>query len=40
MTGEAEEEDWGCEYCRNNGKLMHGRCPECDAEYPDEEPTP
>jgi hypothetical protein len=31
------EEEWGCEYCRNDGRLNEGRCPKCDAEYPDEE---
>lgn len=30
-----KEYDWGCDYCRNDGKLFEGVCPECDAEYPD-----
>lgn len=25
-------DEWGCEHCRNDGKLTEdGRCPECDA---------
>lgn len=25
--------DLGCDYCLNDGKLLDGRCPKCDAEY-------
>lgn len=29
-----EPDDYGCEYCLNDGKLNDmGVCPECDAEY-------
>lgn len=31
------DDDWGCEYCRNDGALFEGRCPKCDAEYLDED---
>ena len=38
---ENDPEEWGCDYCRNDGRLidngMNPRCPECDAEFPDEE---
>lgn len=34
---EAAADDWGCDHCRNDGKLENGRCPKCDAEFPDEE---
>jgi hypothetical protein len=28
------DDDWGCEYCRNDGRLTDdGRCPKCDAWY-------
>lgn len=31
-------EDFGCEYCKNDGKLNENDCcPECDAQYPTEE---
>jgi len=30
------DDDFGCEYCRNDGRLVQGRCPKCDAEYPEE----
>lgn len=33
---DGDEDDWGCSFCRNDGKLVNGRCPKCDAEYPDE----
>lgn len=36
MTAEYDDE-WGCEHCRNGGKLTEGRCPKCDAEYPEED---
>lgn len=36
----SEEDDWGCEHCRNDGRLKDGRCPKCDAEFPDEEEEP
>ena len=36
VEGEPEY-DWGCEYCRNDGRLVHGRCPKCDAEYHDDD---
>lgn len=33
-----DEDDWGCEYCRNDGKLNeNGCCPKCDAEFDPEE---
>ena len=33
----ADDDDWGCEYCRNDGKLTPmGTCPKCDAQYDDE----
>jgi len=33
-----DAEEFGCEYCRNDGKLSPiGTCPICDAEYPDED---
>lgn len=32
-----DETEWGCEHCRNDGKLNESnRCPKCDAEFPDE----
>ncbi|NML88725.1 hypothetical protein HHL26_06545 [Sphingobium sp. TB-6] len=34
------EPEIGCDYCRNDGPLVHGgtpRCPRCDAEYPEED---
>ena len=31
------DDDWGCDYCRNDGALSDsGECPMCGAEYPDE----
>lgn len=37
-----DEEDWGCGYCRNDGRLNDlGVCPKCDAEYyPDKDREP
>lgn len=33
LTDKADD-DWGCDHCRNNGKLTSdGRCPECGAEF-------
>lgn len=33
----AADDEWGCEYCRNDGALSDsGECPRCGAEYPDE----
>lgn len=32
---EAAAAEWGCDHCRNDGKLENGRCPKCDAEFPD-----
>lgn len=32
-----EEYDLGCWHCRSDGPLAFGRCPICDAEYPDED---
>ena len=30
--------DWGCEYCRNDGKLnANNCCPKCDAQFDTEE---
>lgn len=26
-------EEPGCDYCRNDGALIDGVCPDCDAEY-------
>lgn len=35
------DEEWGCDYCRNDGKLNENNvCPKCDAQYPDEEEPP
>lgn len=35
---EIDDDDWGCEYCRNDGALNdNGHCPKCDAEYPEED---
>ena len=35
---EEDDEGYGCEYCRNDGKLNYNNCcPICDAWYPDEE---
>lgn len=35
-----DPDDWGCDYCRNDGPLDNAmgtpRCPRCDAEYPGE----
>lgn len=39
MTMPDDEYEWGCEHCGNDGRLIEGRCPECDAEYPDEDET-
>ena len=39
LTDECNVDDgegWGCEHCRNDGILNHGRCPKCDAEFSDE----
>jgi hypothetical protein len=31
-------DDWGCEYCRNDGALNDdGRCPQCDAQFEDDD---
>ena len=31
------DDDWGCEHCRNDGRLNDlGICPKCDAQYTDE----
>lgn len=37
-----QEDDRGCEYCRNDGRLNEmGFCPKCDAQYhEDEAPSP
>ena len=32
-----DDDEWGCDYCRNDGRLVNGRCPHCDAEYPEED---
>lgn len=33
----ADDAEWGCDYCRNDGKLnANNCCPECDAEYQDD----
>lgn len=33
-----DDEEYGCEYCRNDGRLKDdGCCPRCDAWYPAEE---
>jgi len=30
MDKTADEDDWGCEYCRNDGRLdENGCCPKC-----------
>jgi len=32
-----DEEEYGCEYCRNDGELTeNSRCPQCDAEHPED----
>lgn len=37
MTDDPEEE-YGCEYCRNDGELSSlGICPVCDAEWLEDE---
>ena len=29
-----DEDDWGCKYCRNDGRLNDdNRCPKCDAQF-------
>lgn len=34
----SDEHDWGCEYCRNDGRLNENNCcPICDAEFQDPE---
>ena len=39
--GDDDLYEWGCEYCRNDGKLnAMNCCPECDAQFDDEEPKP
>lgn len=40
MTIHDAEEAYGCEHCRNDGRLEDGRCPKCDAEYPDDKEQP
>jgi hypothetical protein len=31
---EAASDDWGCDYCRNDGKLTSSNtCPKCDAQF-------
>jgi len=35
--GEADNDEWGCDHCRNDGRLEFGRCPKCDAEFPEED---
>lgn len=31
---EREDAEWGCDYCRNDGKLTPaGTCPKCDAQF-------
>lgn len=38
MTEDEGEEEYGCEYCRNDGRLNdNGCCPKCDAWYPEED---
>jgi hypothetical protein len=38
MSDMTEPDDWGCDYCRNDGKLTAGGlCPYCDAHYPEED---
>lgn len=34
---EDDDEEYGCEYCRNDGRLIEGVCPRCDAWYPEDE---
>jgi hypothetical protein len=37
-VGEEDEEEYGCEYCRNDGRLNPNNCcPKCDAWYPDDD---
>jgi len=41
MDKTADEDDWGCEYCRNDGRLdENGCCPKCGAEYQTEDDQP
>jgi hypothetical protein len=37
LLTEDTDDDYGCEYCRNDGRLVDGRCPKCGAEYWDDE---
>jgi len=31
---ENDDAEWGCDYCRDDGKLTpEGTCPKCDAQY-------
>lgn len=34
---DSEDDDFGCDYCREDGKLVDGRCPKCDAEYDEDD---
>jgi|TARA_R100000479_G_scaffold176487_1_gene131363 hypothetical protein len=36
-----DEWDWGCDHCRNDGRLNEmGCCPVCDAQFDDEDEHP
>lgn len=36
-SDDEDEEEYGCDYCRNDGRLnANGHCPKCDAWYPEE----
>jgi hypothetical protein len=33
-----DDAEWGCDYCRNDGKLNENNvCPKCDAQYLDDD---
>ena len=41
MSEVEEDYDWGCDYCRNDGRLTFmNTCPKCDAQFDMDEPEP
>lgn len=35
-NADAPDDEWGCDYCRNDGRLTDNNiCPKCDAQYPE-----